>query len=176
MAVALSAEIWRDPRVAAVSLEARHLYIGMLIMASSSHRLAMNQKGLGAAAHADLSDQGERQRVALLFGELQWAGLVRRPFWDARRVWTCSVDYAGGSRWVGNTHRNPSTLRKPEFRHLYADPCAYCGAPAQAIDHIVPLAAGGEDDGLNFTGSCNACNAQKGVKPLLRFLLDRSVA
>lgn len=54
---------------------------------------------------------------------------------------------------------------------LRADPCAYCGAPASVIDHIVPLAGGGAHDVLNLTGACRSCNARKRTRQLLHFLL-----
>jgi hypothetical protein len=53
------------------------------------------------------------------------------------------------------------------------DPCAYCGNPADSLDHIVPKAAGGTDTWDNFTSSCMRCNRVKSMKPLLRFLCER---
>lgn len=32
-----------------------------------------------------------------------------------------------------------------------ADPCAYCGGPAEHLDHIVPKVRGGEDGWQNRT-------------------------
>jgi 5-methylcytosine-specific restriction endonuclease McrA len=41
--------------------------------------------------------------------------------------------------------------------------CAYCGAAANVIDHITPLAAGGHPtDPRNLTAACAGCNARKG--------------
>lgn len=56
------------------------------------------------------------------------------------------------------------------FGAMRQDPCAYCGAPAEVIDHIVPVASGGPNDWANYTAACSACNARKGKKPLLVFL------
>lgn len=58
---------------------------------------------------------------------------------------------------------------------LRADPCAYCGEAGSVIDHIVPLAEGGEHDVSNLTGACRSCNARKRTRSLLRFLLARFV-
>lgn len=48
--------------------------------------------------------------------------------------------------------------------------CQYCGAhPPQAIlhlDHIVPVAEGGPDDGDNLVTSCEGCNLGKGARSL----------
>jgi len=58
-------------------------------------------------------------------------------------------------------------------RALRADPCAYCGAPAEASDHIVPKSHGGPDDWSNRTAACHACNNSKMQTPLLTFLAWR---
>lgn len=59
---------------------------------------------------------------------------------------------------------------------LLADPCAYCGGTSEEVDHIVPVATGGDDDWTNLTGSCQSCNRSKQAKPLLLFLLERTTA
>lgn len=61
-----------------------------------------------------------------------------------------------------------------ERRYLDAlrrDPCAYCGGPGGAIDHIDSTARGGEDDPANLTGACRECNSRKGAAKLLRSLM-----
>lgn len=39
--------------------------------------------------------------------------------------------------------------------------CAYCGAKAEEIDHIVPRSKGGTDSVNNLTAACRACNERK---------------
>ncbi|WP_079134547.1 HNH endonuclease [Streptomyces sp. EN16] len=39
--------------------------------------------------------------------------------------------------------------------------CAYCGGPAEHLDHIVPLTRGGVDAAGNVTGACEPCNLAK---------------
>jgi 5-methylcytosine-specific restriction endonuclease McrA len=39
--------------------------------------------------------------------------------------------------------------------------CAYCDAPAEHLDHIMPLARGGADAAYNVTGACATCNQMK---------------
>lgn len=51
-----------------------------------------------------------------------------------------------------------------EIRKMYASPCAYCGAPSEHIDHIMPLARGGRHSIGNLTGACKNCNLSKGSK------------
>jgi len=50
-----------------------------------------------------------------------------------------------------------------------ANTCAYCGAEAKHVDHIIPVAAGGTDDPENLTAACARCNIQKKDKPVSVF-------
>ena len=50
-----------------------------------------------------------------------------------------------------------------------ANTCAYCGLPADQVDHIVPVAAGGSDHPDNLTAACRRCNLKKKDKPLTIF-------
>jgi 5-methylcytosine-specific restriction endonuclease McrA len=56
---------------------------------------------------------------------------------------------------------------------LRGDPCSYCGAPVQHIDHIVPVVAGGRSEWQNLAASCQACNQAKHASSLLAFLAAR---
>lgn len=42
-------------------------------------------------------------------------------------------------------------------------PCYVCGAPAEAVDHIVPLSKGGHDTLDNKAPICHSCNSAKGA-------------
>ena len=55
-------------------------------------------------------------------------------------------------------------ITKKEMRNLYKQPCLYCGAPSEHIDHIVPLSRGGKHSIGNLTGACASCNLSKGSK------------
>lgn len=56
---------------------------------------------------------------------------------------------------------------------LRADPCAYCGGPATAADHIEPLSGGGANAWDNLTASCIPCNSSKRSKSLLYWMATR---
>ena len=48
---------------------------------------------------------------------------------------------------------------------VYGFMCAYCrSAPAQCMDHVIPLARGGTNWPSNHRPACNACNSSKGAK------------
>lgn len=45
--------------------------------------------------------------------------------------------------------------------------CAYCGRPADTVDHVVPLSRGGaRTDWFNTVACCGRCNARKGNRLL----------
>lgn len=56
--------------------------------------------------------------------------------------------------------------------HLYDSVCEYCGTrQATTIDHIRPTCQGGANRWFNYAGACVYCNASKGGKDLLQYLL-----
>lgn len=57
---------------------------------------------------------------------------------------------------------------------LRSDPCAYCGGPADVLDHVDAKARGGDSGIENLTAACNPCNQSKNARPLLSFLLHRN--
>jgi 5-methylcytosine-specific restriction endonuclease McrA len=78
--------------------------------------------------------------------------------------------------------RHSSTQRRRNIKYTQAaldyvpvlrcDPCSYCGQPAESVDHIVPVIAGGSSDWDNLTAACRQCNSSKRERSLLAFLLD----
>lgn len=56
-------------------------------------------------------------------------------------------------------------------RLIASDPCVYCGATAQSVDHIVPVAQGGGGEWDNLAPACLSCNSSKQDTKLLAFLL-----
>lgn len=96
---------------------------------------------------------------------------------DTRATRFCDQTCRTQWRIANRPDRQPDPLREANARDvgayqraLRADPCAYCGAPSEASDHIVPRSHGGPDDWTNRTGACHACNGAKMQTPLLVFL------
>lgn len=54
---------------------------------------------------------------------------------------------------------------------LAQDPCCYCGAPMEHIDHIIPLALCGDNSWENLTAACGHCNTSKGSKKLIDWMV-----
>lgn len=60
-----------------------------------------------------------------------------------------------------------STLTTDEWnaiRDRFHGLCAYCSAPATALDHVVPLAKGGDHTAENVVPACRSCNGSKAAK------------
>lgn len=49
---------------------------------------------------------------------------------------------------------------------FYGSCCYLCGAPAEATDHVIPLARGGSHWPANLRPICNKCNSSKGSSSL----------
>lgn len=52
-------------------------------------------------------------------------------------------------------------------------PCVYCGAAAQTVEHIVPLARGGWEHPDNLVPACGPCNSSKSAKLLAEWDPER---
>ena len=48
-------------------------------------------------------------------------------------------------------------------------PCAYCGAPADTIDHVMPLVRGGTNYEGNLLPACRRCNSSKSGKTIIEW-------
>ncbi len=44
--------------------------------------------------------------------------------------------------------------------------CAYCGAQATSVDHIIPRSRGGQHRWDNVVSACRRCNHRKGDRPI----------
>lgn len=62
-----------------------------------------------------------------------------------------------------------------DVKSSYANMCAYClDRPViLTMDHVQPLASGGEHVLENIVPSCKSCNCSKSKRSLLMFLVDR---
>jgi HNH endonuclease len=87
-----------------------------------------------------------------------------------------------GRTYVTNSRRRARRLAAqingPLPRLIYVQilasgPCVYCGAPAESIDHVRPLAAGGDETEDNLVPACGHCNKSKSAKLLIHWDPER---
>lgn len=64
---------------------------------------------------------------------------------------------------------NPTALAYVQI--LRRDPCSYCGQAGGEVEHMDAIARGGTHAWDNLTSACRSCNARKGTRSLLHFLL-----
>ena len=58
------------------------------------------------------------------------------------------------------------TVTAKNLRYLHAAACLACGAPADTIDHVIPLRRGGSHGVGNLAPMCRTCNSSKGAKTI----------
>ena len=63
-------------------------------------------------------------------------------------------------------------IRPKEIRKLLAQPCFYCGAKSQHLDHVVPIKRGGVHSIGNLLPACAPCNQSKSDKLLTEWRRD----
>jgi len=51
-----------------------------------------------------------------------------------------------------------------DFERIMRNPCIYCGAKAQHLDHVIPIARGGLHKIGNLAPACAKCNLSKSAK------------
>lgn len=67
----------------------------------------------------------------------------------------------------GLTKSNRDKLRAKWKRQ--GKPCAFCGAPADTIDHVLPLVRGGTNYEGNLAPACRRCNSSKSGKTVIEW-------
>jgi 5-methylcytosine-specific restriction endonuclease McrA len=73
----------------------------------------------------------------------------------------------------------PGTFTVKEWKAMLLEHdhrCCYCLEKSDKLtqDHVIPLTQGGRNDSSNIVPACRSCNAKKGTKSLLSFLIGKS--
>lgn len=64
----------------------------------------------------------------------------------------------------------PKCVSARFLRSMYHAECLYCGDPAEAADHFVPLARGGLHCVENIVPACQPCNSSKSARDPVEWL------
>lgn len=95
----------------------------------------------------------------------EWA--QRNP--DKRKLYAQNWRAKNKELVVDASHRRRAKIRqvttakvtKADMQAIMRKPCIYCGAKAQQVDHVIPLARGGSHSIGNLAPSCAPCNQSK---------------
>jgi len=139
------------------------------------HIAAMWEAGLSMNQMAD-ELRTTRGGIAIAIARMRHAGWklsYRRPAYAAVPFEYGSWEERRAAMAANSTRRRPSIGWGGVLR---ADPCAYCGRRRSSdVDHIVPVARGGEFGSSNLIGACKSCNSSKQARSLLLFLALRHI-
>jgi 5-methylcytosine-specific restriction endonuclease McrA len=78
-------------------------------------------------------------------------------------------DYEPICHEINDTELVPKKASKNRFRKQIFEEwnhcCAYCGEPADTLDHVIPKSKGGMTVKSNLIAACRICNGSKSDKP-----------
>ena len=69
--------------------------------------------------------------------------------------------------YVRVPYRTRTPMTRAALMHRDRFCCAYCGAKADTVDHVVPRSRGGEHCWENCVACCSSCNHRKGDRLLI---------
>ncbi|MEU3686961.1 HNH endonuclease [Streptomyces narbonensis] len=75
-------------------------------------------------------------------------------------------DFTALYRVKRRVRKPPDPYTREDLFQRWGNVCAYCAAPAEHVDHIKPISAGGRDALRNVVPACAECNLDKGSKTL----------
>lgn len=111
-------------------------------------------------AKSQVKNKAKRKKASA-----EWAR--RNP--DKRKQYARTWRAKNKEMVVDASHRRRAKIRratigrvtKQDLKALLRNPCIYCGAKAEQIDHVIPLARGGPHSVGNLAPSCRFCNQSK---------------
>lgn len=72
----------------------------------------------------------------------------------------------GRASWMARRARDGAAVSPLVIEKILKNPCVYCGAPPEHVDHIRPVARGGTNHEDNLVPACRSCNFSKHAKLL----------
>lgn len=185
---------YREANTEKIKAEKRAYYLANreLIIGRSAERYLANRptEAKPRKARQKMSDEERREkrrqsylahREQRIADSAAWVAANRERARANQAAWYASLsveDRKARERAANFTRRSRqrisavrgSASRTVLLEVIASGPCAYCGAEATEVDHIVPLTLGGTHERSNLTPACRRCNRSKGAKSLNEWL------
>ena len=84
--------------------------------------------------------------------------------WRMRNKDKITADYARRRARESNADGDATAEQIAGRWEMYGWRCYICGVPAEATDHVIPLAVGGSNWPANLRPICKSCNSRKGAE------------
>lgn len=103
---------------------------------------------------------------SITYEEWQQVSLERITFLsplDPAKTEACEIESEENERQeqMASVRRELTADKKRVILERDGRTCRYCGQPANAVDHILPVSQGGDNDPDNLAAACRTCNSRK---------------
>lgn len=119
--------------------------VRLLVCRELRERLEVRKRQISLGRASDLSDAVQQAAA-------KQRSRRARDHWRSREKWW--------ARKEGKANRHWAAMRRMVLVEPCA-PCAYCGAEATVLDHIMPRSRGGSSKRDNLAPACKPCNSAK---------------
>lgn len=100
------------------------------------------------------ADYYQRNKISLRARNKEWIKNNPERYAQLNSIW-------GATRRARLRQAKRFFITANDVARLLNKPCTYCGSEATELDHVIPLARGGNHGIGNLTPACRPCNASK---------------
>ena len=95
---------------------------------------------------------------------------------ETRKRYATDHEYRQERRQHAHSRKRGIKPISPEAQDIlmeqFEGKCAYCGAPAETWDHIIPVSRGGDSAPDNVVPACSSCNSSKKDQDVLEWIIS----
>jgi 5-methylcytosine-specific restriction endonuclease McrA len=151
--------MWRDKTFPEQARERQRRYLA----AHAEEIRVRERERRGTRAYKDARNAYVRSRYVKLTAEQREAVNARVR---AQRRADPIAARLEKQRWDGITDEGRDYMKV-----ISRDPCVYCMAEPDTVDHIRPVSRGGDSSPMNMAPACKRCNGSKTTLDVLHFML-----
>ena len=134
----------------------------------------------GSAPRATVTFRGDQRECRICRTTTSSMRQLRKRRSAARVTWNASPAQAGAMPYnaARRIRRLAAQIDGPLPRSVYrailaSGPCVYCDKPTTCLDHVRPLARGGQETASNLVPACQDCNGRKSARLLIHWDPER---